>query len=630
MCGVAGVFSRDLSLLSKIQEMTDVQSHRGPDGAGYLLVGSSARLSTIEAPKVEPSDFLALGHRRLAILDCSPAGAQPMASADGENWLSFNGEIYNYIELREELRAEGFKFHTETDTEVVLCAYEAWGVDCFKRFNGMWAIALWDGVRQQLILSRDRLGVKPLFYIELNGAVVFSSEIKGVLASGSVVPRLNLAVAMDYLKWSVVDHGCDSFFAGVKSFPPGHTAVIDHSLAVKPFPFWSLDASVTTPILVDKAVYKFRQLFQSAVQLRLRSDVPVGFCLSGGLDSSAIVCQANILRPKTAGSLHTFNAASDDPRFDERRWCNLVNESVGASAHHVFPSGESFEEELDALLWHQEEPFTSASIYAQWAVMRDARVHSIPVLLDGQGADEGLCGYRKFYLFHLMNLFRQHRYGRFLFELVALIARGDRGLFRFWEGGRYLPSFLKRRVSSLATALTSEGEALWSNSYLDLSGRGSISERQYLDLTRFSVPSLLRYEDRNSMAWSIESRVPFLDYRLVEWLVSLPAEIKMNAGRTKALMRRALRGIVPDAILDRRDKMGFVTAQEVWMRTTMRSAIESCFEDKNFPLSDLVDASKLLQEYRKWQAGLAAMPQQEIFRVFILARWMRRFNVRCD
>jgi asparagine synthase (glutamine-hydrolysing) len=631
MCGIAGVFGRNPKLLARIGAMTAAQSHRGPDGVGHLILGASPRWTEGTVPPLESGDWLALGHRRLAILDCSPAGAQPMASADRRDWISYNGEIYNYLELRQELSAGGFSFTTGTDTEVVLAAYRAWGLRCFERFNGMWAIALWDEERHRLILSRDRLGVKPLFYARAADALVFSSEIKGIFAAGCVAPRLNRDVAVDYLKWSMVNHRDDSFFSGIESLPPGHVAIVDDSLEVRPAPFWTLQApDGPVPIGMSEAAQRFGELFADSVRLRLRSDVPVGSCLSGGLDSSAIVCQANLLRTPGAGPLHTFNAASEDPRFDERRWCAIVNHRVGAAAHHVFPSGEEFERDLDALIWHQEEPFTSTSIYAQWAVMREARQHHIPVLLDGQGADEGLCGYRKFYLFHLRDLLRRRRVGRLAIELLALGSRGDRGLLRWREGVRYLPAFLRRRTPSLSAALTPHGRSAWDASQLSLGLGASLAERQVLDLTRFSLPSLLRYEDRNSMAWSIESRVPFLDFRLVEWLVSLPPEVKIAGGRTKAVMRRALRGLVPDPILDRRDKMGFVTAQELWMRATLRPAVEQCLSDPDFPMSDLVDASAVLREYRAWQAGRPGLPQQDVFRLFVLARWAKRFDVRCD
>ena len=629
MCGVAGILSRDKGLLARILTMTEVQSHRGPDGVGHLFVGYKARLSGEAIPEVLEGDFLALGHRRLAILDCTPAGIQPMASPDGKDWVCFNGEIYNYLELRQELADSGFVFGTGTDTEVVLAAYRAWGVECFKRFNGMWGIALWDGRRNRLVLSRDRLGVKPLYFAVVQGALVFSSEIKAILSTGVVKPKLNIPVAMDFLKWSMVNHRDETFFAQIQAFPPGHFAVIDEGCSVEPQSYWVLETEESQGIIgMEEAACRFADLFRDSVNLRMRSDVPVGSCLSGGLDSSAIVCQADLLRPVGAEPLHTFNAASEDPKFDERVWCRLVNERVEASATHIFPSAEGFAAEFDDLIWHQEEPFTSASIYAQWAIMRAARAARIPVLLDGQGADEGLCGYRKYYAFYLRSLLRKLDFSSLLREAIDLVRNGDRGLLRWREGARYLPSILRRRVIDLSSVLTPEGEMAWGESHLDLGTASSIGVRQRLDLTRYSVPSLLRYEDRNSMAWSIETRVPFLDYRLVEWLVKLEPGLKLRGGQTKAVMRKALRGMVPDKILDRRDKMGFVTAQEFWMKEALRPAVENCLRDPDFPLARLIDPDATLQAYQRWVSGQSALAQGDVFRVFVLARWMRRFNVQ--
>ena len=631
MCGIAGVLSRDEALLNCIQVMVDVQTHRGPDGAGYLLMGEAARLSHAKAPEALSSDFLALGHRRLAIIDCTDAGAQPMSSVEGGDWISYNGEIYNYLELRDELEAAGHTFTTDSDTEVVLCAYQAWGTDCFKRFNGMWAMALWDGQRGRLVLSRDRLGVKPLYYSNVSDGLVFASEIKAILSTERIKPRLNLQVAMDFLKWSIVNHRDDSFFKDVHALPAGCFAIVDETRSVVPQSYWSLSCEADQFVAdSEHAEAKFAELFRGAVALRLRSDVPVGSCLSGGLDSSAIVCQAQDLRVSKHEPIQTFSASSDDPRFDERKWCQIVNDTVGAASHYVFPSGEGFRRDLDDLIWHQEEPFTSASIYAQWSVMSAARESGVPVLLDGQGADEGLCGYRKFYLFYLRELASSGRWIRAIREGISLILRGDRGLLRWREGVRYLPKLLRSRLPSIADYLTPAGLSAWDTSALQLGGGRSVRDRQIQDMTRLSVPSLLRYEDRNSMAWSIESRVPFLDYRLVEWLVCLPTSLKLSRGRTKALMRDSLRGLVPNAILDRRDKMGFGTAQEEWMRTSLSQEIEQCFSAKNFPLAKIVEQSALINAFNLWQKGESVLPQQEFFRLFILARWMRCFNVKVD
>lgn len=629
MCGLAGIFGGRPALHRSIFQMTAVQAHRGPDDHGHVFLGGGPALFAREPNDAQvPSRLLALGHRRLSILDCTEAGRQPMASADGEDWIAYNGEVYNYVELREDLSRLGHRFHTGTDTEVILAAYRQWGNDCFARFNGMWGIALWDGRRQQLVLSRDRLGVKPLHYAFVGNVLYFASEIKGILAALPEAPRANAVVVADYLKWGSVNHADQTFFAGIQAFPPGHFAVVapDSPTRLIPQGFWTPDAKQVSANF-DEAATHFRDLFSDAVRLRMRSDVKVGSCLSGGLDSSSIVCVAAGLTG-AAGGMNTFTSVFDDPRFDERQWAALVNEAARAQPHYVTPSQQTFLADLDALVWHQEEPFTSASIYAQWCVMREARKAGVPVLLDGQGADEGLCGYRKFYLFYLRELARAGRWPALLGELAQLALHGDRGLLRWREGSRYLPAFLRRRVSGVDGWVDPGFASAYSQSRIDLGGYKPVAERQKDDLLRFSVPSLLRYEDRNSMAWSIESRVPFLDYRLVEWLLTLPTEVKLAGGRTKAVLREALRGTVPQKVLDRRDKMGFVTPQQEWLKTQLGETMADAFRPGRFRAARFLRAEALGDSLRAYRTGDSNISDGALFRAYMLHAWMERFDVQ--
>ncbi len=633
MCGIAGILSERDADLSIIRAMTDVQSHRGPDGAGFALIGNDQSLQ-VALNRTLPSahGHLALGHRRLAIIDTSSAGLQPFVSADEQLAMVFNGEVYNYVELRQELKSLGVEFRTATDSEVILAAYRQWGTDCFSRFNGMWALAIWDKRQGRLVLSRDRFGIKPLHLTQHEGKLYFASEIKALLTLPGLPRRLNKTIAADFLRWGTVNHTQETFFQGITAFPPGHYASIDMSQSpvLAPVAFWrppSDDRLAARSVSAGNAEDEFRTLFSSAVDLRMRSDVPVGACLSGGLDSSAIVCQvAEGLSDDHR--LATFTSASTDPAFDERSWSDLVIEKCGTEPHTVFPGEEGFGADLDALILTQEEPFPTASIYAQYLLMKSARDADIPVLLDGQGADEALCGYRKYLVYALLESAKQNQWASFLSGLTSLAIRGDRGLLRLSEGVRYLPAFLRRGNADPMAGLVQSGfQDDW-----DKSSPGSTlttyrsSERQIDDLLRFSVPPLLRYEDRNSMAWSIESRVPFLDFRLVEYLLELPTKTKISKGQTKALMRNALRGLVPDAILDRRDKMGFVTAQNQWMQGSLGKAISAAFRSPDFALGALVDpqrAETLLNAEGYWSgAALNAA-----FRIFILNRWAQLHNV---
>ncbi len=633
MCGIAGIVSSTLGPVGRIVDMVAAQAHRGPDGEGFMLCdGEQARFSADRRAVREAVARVALGHRRLAILDTSAAGIQPMASPDGRDWVVFNGEIYNYRELREELRRAGFAFHTGTDTEVLLAAYRHWGTGCFTRFNGMWGVAIWDGERRRLVLSRDRFGVKPLHFVMLREGIAFASEIKALLQAGLTRPRLHRRVAADFLKWGLVNHGTDTFFADVSAFPAGHFAEIDPDRpdSIRPVRFWTLPLPRPAPSPPPaEAAARFRDLFESSVALRMRSDVPVGSCLSGGLDSSAIVMLAARAPEPQVGPFRTFTACAADPRYDERRYADAVNRAVGARSAFVLPEETRFLVELPTLVWHQDEPFTTASIYAQWCVMRAAREAGVPVLLDGQGGDEVLCGYRKFYAFYLQQLLRQGAWLRFLAEAALLAARGDRGMLRWREGARYLPEWLRRRTSNNDAAVAERFREAWNASRPDLGAGEDLRERQVKDLTQLSVPALLRYEDRNSMAWSIESRVPFLDYRIAEFAVALAPELKLRHGKTKALMRSALADVLPREILERRDKMGFVTPQELWMRGELGRAILTRLRDPASRLDAILDRAGLAARLETARARRRDPDPGFLFRAYVLDIWLDRFDVTC-
>lgn len=630
MCGIAGLVSRNVRDLRSIFAMTAVQAHRGPDGAGHVLFDDKGNAGLWrEQPDLSNASIgrLALGHRRLSIIDCTDSGHQPMSYDGGRYWITYNGEVYNYRELREELRRRGCTFRSESDTEVILAAYSVWGADCFSRFNGMWALAIWDSVEQCLVLSRDRFGVKPLHFCTQNGSLWFSSEIKGLLAAGTLPIKTNDQAIYDYLVHGTVNTSNHTFFDGIVAFPSGCYAIVSpQDLTISPKAYWQLDLSAPAGNLAsfEQACDTFRELITSAVALRMRSDVPVGACLSGGLDSSSIV---SLMARMTKGSLHTFTARFPEAEFDEGPWAQRVIDAVGASGHMSEPTEAGLISDFAQLVWHQEEPFSSASLYAQWLIMRQAREAGIPVLLDGQGADEILGGYRKFYAFYVMSLLRQGRVIDVSREVLALLLKGDRGYWRWHEGSRYLPRVLRRNSFDMERLLRPTTHALSTTSAVSLGATSDIRQRQLLDLNRYSVPSLLRYEDRNSMAWSVESRVPFLDYRLVEFAIRLPVEHKLRAGQTKAVLRCGLRGIVPDAVLNRRDKMGFVTPQSRWMDGALGEHIEGACLDSVSALDRWVDLRAVLDAWHTASPAGREIAQSLVFRLGTLAHWLNRFKV---
>lgn len=619
MCGIAGIIAPTELNLSSIYKMMEVQKHRGPDGEGYLIQkGDQVIYNPGEQTSLTGSWVIA--HKRLSIIDMTQNGLQPMSYMNGRYWVTFNGEIYNYKELKQELQDKGFEFRTHTDTEVILAAYAAWGYDCFSKFNGMWAMVIIDKSNDTFVMSRDRFGEKPLHYKFEGDALLFSSEIKGILSSlDNYTPEANRDLVLQFLHYSAVNHTNDTFFKGIFAFPPASYAIghLKNPTGFKVFKYWDVDQiEENGSISFQEASRNFNELFISSVNLRMRSDVNVGFCLSGGLDSSSIVCAA--AKSIDRGVLSTFTATSSVESLNEKAWADIINKAVNSKAYYSNINEQDFIENIDRLIWHQDEPFTTSSIFAQWSLMKLARENNIPVMLDGQGADEVLCGYRKFYFFYLKSLLRANRFLKFGQETINLVVNGDRGIWNISEGTKYLPSFLRIKFEKTTGMLKNGFEA----SSLQLHTSGSLLAHQKQDLKYFSLPSLLRYEDRNSMAWSVESRVPFLDHRLVELALSCPPSYKLANGQTKYIMRDAFKEFVPAVTLNRRDKMGFSTAQQTWMSNNLGRLIMKSIHSDDFLLKNFVNTQAVEEALSKGESsGL-------IFRIFMIDKWARAFNVK--
>jgi asparagine synthase (glutamine-hydrolysing) len=553
MCGITGFWGPpDAGVLAA---MTEVICHRGPDDRGDY-----------------ETDIASLGFRRLAIIDLA-GGHQPMATEDGLVHLIYNGEVYNYRELRTELEAAGQVFTTVSDSEVVLRAYAAWGPAAFARFNGMWALAVLDRrTVPRLVLARDHFGIKPLYLAEAGGRLLFASEIKSLLHAPDVAAATGPDEQWihDYLVAGVHDHRPETAFRGVRNLPPATYAVVN-AAGIEETRYWT--PRLTSDNRADPV--EFRRLFERAVERRLVADVPVGTCLSGGLDSSSIVCVMSRLLAEhvpDASSmgerLKVFSAVFDGDPIDEREYIDVVLEASGAEPHWIRPTSQQFVDELDQLVWHQEEPIVSTGPYAQWCVMREAR-GEVTVLLDGQGGDELLAGYVPYQVVYLRQLWRERRWQTFRKEawaardVVGPLARrrlADRR--RRLELGKMLrPAFAGKSPPSPR--------------------RDDLKERLLQDLTTFSLPSLLRYEDRNSMAHALESRVPFLDQELVDYVLRLPADAIIHDGWSRAILRDGLTGVLPEKVRLRRWKVGFTTPETRWLRAR-RAVLQSLFRSPAF------------------------------------------------
>ena len=639
MCGIAGLYNLtgapvDLRLL---EAMTRVLAHRGPDGEGYVLlspggtekaIAVSGRLSA-SLRTAGAGCAVGFGHRRLAILDCSPMGHQPMSSEDGRTWITCNGEVYNYLELRAELQRLGHTFRSMTDTEVVLQAYREWGPACLDRLNGMFAFALWDGPRNRLFCARDRLGMKPFYYRASGERFAFGSEIKALLEDPMPARAPNFRMVHDFLVLGLQDHTEETFFEGIRQLRPGHCLVVEEGrLDIRKW--WDLDLrDEGSGLSDDEAVRSFRALFDDAVRLHLRSDVPVGSCLSGGLNSSSVVCA--IRRVEGTPHLKTFSSCFEEPACDERPFLHAVVAMTGADSTEVFPDGRRLFEAMPDVLWHQEEPFSSTSFLAQWAVMRAASERGVKVLLDGQGGDELLCGYPGYWGSYLADLARRREFGT-----LAREARAYRGT----QAGMH-ETVLSNAARALLPAGVVSTAHRWlkrHDAWLDPGFAGrypsdpayarrfptALEDHVAAYLQTHSLPALLHHEDRNSMAFSVEARLPFLDARLVEFLTRVPARLKLRNGRSKHLLREAMAGCIPEVVRARTDKMGFVTPQDRWLRETLRPDLERLFSSPAFGQRGYWDAPRLRNAYRKYCEGTQAIGTS-VWRWVSLELWHQRF-----
>ena len=537
--------------------------HRGPDGDGSYF-----------------GDGIAFGHTRLAIIDLSAASDQPFIDEAAGLVLMFNGEIYNYVELRAELRGLGREFRSTGDTEVLLRAYQQWGVDCLRRLNGMFSFAVWDERKRELFLARDRFGEKPMYIARTERSVVFASEMKAILAVRPELRRANRKSVFRYLSRGDLDLDHESFFEGIEALPPAHYVVIDGEGRGSPRRYWEAGAA-DVPTNRLAAIERFRELVFDSVRLRLRSDVPVGSSLSGGLDSSSIV--ATIDAEKSTRWVHqkTFSARFRSAQHDEGRFIHLLTYRVDADSHEVWVDPDRFTQEFAQLQWHQEEPIASTSPFAQWRVMQLAKEQETTVLLDGQGADEILAGYDQAHGMFWAHWLRRGRFDKVGREMVAFARRyhalRDPALFAAYyslPGGVRdgLAEFYYRSSAVVSPELHRE----FSPSHVDT--HEPFGDRLRNELVRWQsttqLPEFLRYADRNSMAFSREVRLPFLDHRLVEYCFGMPPDLLLHNAVTKVVLREAMRGIVPDQILDRKDKLAYSPPQRQWSRGPLRPWLE--------------------------------------------------------
>ena len=613
MCGITGYFSRsgrDRSGADELKRMTAVIAHRGPDAHGLWFGRDRSEV----APGCEHD--VALGHRRLSIIDLSEAGTQPMTAADGKVSLTYNGELYNYKELRAELEEGGCEFVTETDTEVLLRAYLVWGTSCFARFNGMWSLAIYDGREDVLVLSRDRYGKKPLYYNRAEDRFVFGSECKALFECEGISKQPNLRKVANYLArhYRVVDADVDSFFDGIQQVPPAHFSVVGRDLEIRSERYWSLEEEVDAGrdeiggLGGEEVEERFVSLVNDAVRLRLRSDVPVGVLLSGGLDSTTIAAMV----AREQGKVSTFSSVTGEGYFDESEYIDSIVEHIGADAEYIRPKDADLLETLEKILLQHDEPVCTVSWYSFYLLIEAMEKSGFPVVLTGHGGDELLGGYWDHYHYRFADLREAGGEGADEAEVQAWLKNHQRGMEEYhdrrptMDAWKADPSVFIRNLTDYTALLDLDPShvatpaqllnpvpAHWPN----------LDRRMHGEMLYETVPASLRAEDRNCMAFSIENRVPFLDYRLAEFCFALPGEYKIRGGLGKALLRDVTDGLLPDKVRLRKDKTGHNYPFDLWLQGEGKPVIDDIVGSSSDGVASLVNSARLGEIWKEQLAG---------------------------
>ena len=585
MCGIAGIlqFKNETINPNSLKKMTDVLAHRGPDGEGQWI---------------NEKANVGFGHRRLSILDLSKAGHQPMHYAKNRYTITFNGEIYNYIELKEKLLKKGYQFKSNTDTEVLLALYDLKKEACLNDLDGMFSFAIWDEEKQELFCARDRFGEKPFFFSYFKNKLFFASEMKALFEIG-VPKEKRIDRYYQYLMYGINEDSNDrssTFYESIYQLKPAHYFIISKSEKPIQKKYWDIDLSHQIDIPFAEAQIKFRELFEDSINKRLRSDVPVGSSLSGGLDSSSIVLLIDKIKNK-AQVQKTFSARFKNFDKDEGKYMNYVIEKSNVEPYFVFPTASSALSNFKTIMHHQEEPIGSLSIAAQFEVMQLARKNNVIVLQDGQGADEILAGYQGYYDAYFLELYTNNRkkYNEEIkaFNNLRAIEHSKPSLAFMWHSKHYKSKKavgealknIKNPKSKYFQGINPDIVRQFKSNENPLDRAANLKQRLYDSLFKRGLSELLRYSDRNSMANSVEVRLPFLSHKLVEFLFSLPDEYLLNTGWSKYVLRKSLENVLPPEIAWRKDKIGYATPQKEWesspaFKTIILDAIDTLKKEK--------------------------------------------------
>jgi asparagine synthase (glutamine-hydrolysing) len=607
MCGISGIINKNTDSVShyEIEAVNNLIIHRGPDSGAFYF-----------------GNNFALGNRRLKIIDLSDNANQPMTYLN-KYTITYNGEIYNYIEIRDVLQKIGYSFSTSSDTEVILAAYDHYGYDCVTKFNGMWAFALFDQEKKLIFCSRDRFGVKPFYYSDIQNKFIFGSEIKQLLRYQSQV-KVNQQVLIDYLVAGYEDHTNETFYSNIHKLEQAHNLIYDlqkNTFSINKYYDIQIDETISD-LNEEDSISLYRNALYDSIKLRLRSDVKVGTCLSGGLDSSSVATIASSLyRQNSPNRFTSITAKSTEIEFDESSYAQIVSNNSDLDWNVITPSKNDFLQNIDKIITAQEEPFGSPSVLMQYEVFEKAKELGCTVMLDGQGGDETLLGYGRYYPAYLLSKNISGRVSNF-FNSSKNSGLSKKDLF-FYLFYFTVPSIRFARLRNKFSFVNNDYFELLNYDNIKESSKSykSIINLQKLELMRLQLPHLLKYEDRNSMHHSIESRLPFIDYRLVELALSIDNRFKIKDGWTKYILRKSVEGMVPVDIAWRKNKIGFNAPEKTWMRLideqVKKSITKSEILNRITKNDDLIKKAEQLDLRTRW-------------RLFNIAKWEEIFNVRID
>jgi asparagine synthase (glutamine-hydrolysing) len=643
MCGITAILNTHELSTHSLALANALVAHRGPDDEGFLLWNKDVGVQRFSgADTAEKSQLqyhlsplsadethwkIGLGHRRLSILDLSPAGHQPMPE-DNRYAITYNGEVFNYLEIKKELELLGHVFLTATDTEVILKSWKEWGPQSLHKFNGMFAFVLLDTYTNKMYAVRDRFGVKPLYYTTTNSYTAFASEVKQLRVLPDYRFQLNHQVAYDYLRYSMLDHEVETFEVGILQMAPGHYMEIDLQTNQQQIHRWYSLVPKKWKGTDKEAIAHFSELLKDSVRLRLRADVPVGSALSGGLDSSTIVClMREVLKEQKldAHPLQTITSCHKEKQYDESEYADAIVKQVNAESHKIYPSFEKLQQDIHRLIWHMDYPFGSTSQFSQWCVFEEAKRNGLPVMINGQGADEQLAGYGGNDMSLYIGLLGKGLWGELIKEVKAYKKYTGK-----WPIGFLLGAIQHKLPKRLMNSLPDHYRVFkqYPPKWLKNSGEeerfswpNSLRESLIKQVTKDPLPSLLRYEDRNSMAFSIESRVPFMDYRLIEFTLGLPENLVYRRGERKYILRQAFKGIVSDKVMERRDKMGFVSAEEKWLKEEGKDWFEKMVVQAAQNNTSVLNEEEALLYLKEMQTGVRSF-NFDPWRMVCFSMWL--------